>query len=477
MFTRGNGPLVSILFPTRGRVEELRKALDSLVSLAQVQANLEFIFKADDDDTPTIEYLNYLKANLPLNMEIIVSPRGRGYHDMHLWVNEMSIKAKGDWLIIWNDDALMQTQNWDTILENIEIDNKRWHGCEDVACLVMNTVNHPGARGFFFLRRKVFEILGRFSLIPHNDTWVTTMMDMVQSCFYVPITMKHEVEQVQDQVRQDSEDARETLIYTVKNTSGQREKLLDAVKLLEHIQQFSSRLPDEIISKYSITDEDTSMLLKTFNEPKGSKIIEIGAHDEPIANILAEAGYDVTGVDLREYCAEQDLGDQEPTVECNYNYIQADFCDLPIETLQAFWGQVDCVIAISALEHFGLGTYKEGPINLNYDIIAMRQIWNLLKEDGTVYITVPFGKDFLEVLPHWRVYSMQAIKQRLCQDFTVEKAEVFVADTCELNGKELHKGDPITVGEAMEFSGSPPHVSMILKLRKPKIHRLSPDGV
>ena len=53
-FQRGEGPLVSVLLPTRGRVDGLRIAIDSLHSLAEGKFNIEYLLKIDDDDADTI---------------------------------------------------------------------------------------------------------------------------------------------------------------------------------------------------------------------------------------------------------------------------------------------------------------------------------------------------------------------------------------------------------------------------------------
>lgn len=94
-FPRGNGPLVSILLPTRGRVQGLLTAIDSLYSLANNKSNLEFIFKADDDDKETINIIHKISELIP-NCKSIVSPRGRGYMDLHIWINQMCSVATGD---------------------------------------------------------------------------------------------------------------------------------------------------------------------------------------------------------------------------------------------------------------------------------------------------------------------------------------------------------------------------------------------
>ncbi len=235
-FPRGDGPLVSILLPTRKRVSLLCESVDSLFSLAIDHSRLELIVKVDDDDKETIKVVSEWAARPKSPVRMIVSPRGNGYHDMHLWVNEMSKMARGDWLIVWNDDAKMVTGAWDEILSQVQITKGEWHGVTDVACLVLVTSEFVMSTAFFFLRRKVVELLGRFSYTPHVDTWTTSMMRMVGSCLYVNyIQVQHRAEEVNDEIRKEALPALQNLGYTVMSKDGDMLKLLDAVKLQNYI--------------------------------------------------------------------------------------------------------------------------------------------------------------------------------------------------------------------------------------------------
>lgn len=237
------------------------------------------------------------------------------------------------------------------------------------------------------------------------------------------------------------------------------------------------RLDQSIISKYRIiNDEDVNMFLRAFDEPEGLKVLEVGSHDEPVANILSDHGYSVFGVDLREYDPAQDLKKDEYRPKCNYTYTRSDFCDLPPQFLKEHLGSFDIAASISAIEHFGLGTYNEGVTHPYYDVIAARTIWSLLKDGGVCYLTVPFGGNHSDVIPHWRVYDLKSLRERLTQDFLVEYAFPFVAGPFQLEGRHYYVGDAITPDQAMRFSGDPPHISIIVKMRKIPVKRLSPDG-
>lgn len=226
----------------------------------------------------------------------------------------------------------------------------------------------------------------------------------------------------------------------------------------------------------SLHDADTEALFAVFDEERGSRVLEVGAHDEPVANILTEQGFHVIGVDLREYHAGQDLGRANESRPCNYEYVRGDFCDLPYPIYSEWLDHFDAIISLSAIEHFGLGTYDEGNPHYYYDVIALRCMWEFLKEGGTAYVSVPFGSNYIEAPPHWRVYDGYSLRRRLVQDFHVEGAWAFVAAECEVAGRKCDWRSLITWEEACGYSGDPPHVSVIMKLKKVAVKRLAPDG-
>jgi hypothetical protein len=174
------------------------------------------------------------------------------------------------------------------------------------------------------------------------------------------------------------------------------------------------------------------------------------------------------GIDLREPIHQG--------IRVHYDYFQWDFCNLPSEFIREHIESFDAVFSISAIEHFGMGTYKEGEGPILYDAIASRQVWQLLKEGGHFYVTVPFGKHYMERHPYWRVYNSKAARERLIQDFYVESSILFFSAPAFFNGKSCLPGDIVTLEEASQYSGFPPHLTLFMKMRKPFIYRMAPRG-
>ena len=231
-FPRSQGLFVSVLIPTRGRVPWLLQAVDSVYSLAVNKDQLEFILKVDDDDHDTIAAAERL-AGL-VNLRALVSPRGNGYHDMHHWVNQMAGMATGDWLFLINDDVRVITQDWDHVLLHCGVPNC-WHRQMDFFMLVAPTVGRPQAQEFFFLRRKVFEVLGHVSLNPHNDNWIYTVMSNLASVYQVPVMIDHFSDRIDDTIRRESVEAYKTTSPALRDRDSIGQKLEDACRLYRHI--------------------------------------------------------------------------------------------------------------------------------------------------------------------------------------------------------------------------------------------------
>lgn len=218
-------------------------------------------------------------------------------------------------------------------------------------------------------------------------------------------------------------------------------------------------VPDELLKKYGEFDADTKMFFDKFDNSKKLRILEVGSNEEYVSNILAEMGHDVTGFDLREYRQQ---------LPCNYRYVRHDINNVSTDL------QYDVIVALSVIEHIGLSTYGEN-VNLPfYDVIAMHNIWKLLKDNGVVYITVPFGSTFIEYGIHWRVYNMKTIIERIVQHFQIDDLGCFVSGT--VDGFDWKIGDKISLFDASNFSGVPPHLTIFLKLRKVNVNVLSPNG-
>lgn len=101
-----SNPIVSVLIPTRGRIQRLNQAIASIVSKTPAE-HFEILLRFDDDDWESKKDLQ----NWP-NTFSIHGPRLNGYLSLHDYYNELALKAAGDWLAIWNDDATLSESGY-----------------------------------------------------------------------------------------------------------------------------------------------------------------------------------------------------------------------------------------------------------------------------------------------------------------------------------------------------------------------------
>ena len=104
--------VVSVMFPTRGRPHLLARSITSLLDHAANSDDVEILLGIDSDDRVTLDLL----PTLPRNVRGVILPP-LGYKGALLeYFNRLSAIATGKWLMVWNDDALMQTYGWDSLI-------------------------------------------------------------------------------------------------------------------------------------------------------------------------------------------------------------------------------------------------------------------------------------------------------------------------------------------------------------------------
>ena len=107
---------VAVLLPTRKRGKLAERCLLSLAEKAHNNEHIVYMVALDDDDQESIDYFESTVIpkfeELELNYDIRVVPRW-GYINLHEYVNYLGREASADWLMFWNDDAIMETKGWD----------------------------------------------------------------------------------------------------------------------------------------------------------------------------------------------------------------------------------------------------------------------------------------------------------------------------------------------------------------------------
>jgi SAM-dependent methyltransferase len=140
----------------------------------------------------------------------------------------------------------------------------------------------------------------------------------------------------------------------------------------------------------------------------GARVLDVGAAENTFALSLASLGYEVTALDHRPIAL------RHPRLE---------LVEAALEDWHPEAASFDAIFCISALEHFGLGAYGEETGAPDADRAALARMHDLLRPEGLLVLTVPFGEARTEETR--RVYDEDGLGL-LLEGWSVEE-RIFVA--------------------------------------------------
>jgi glycosyltransferase involved in cell wall biosynthesis len=141
MFTK-----ISVLVPTRKRLERLRTLIASFYATMDGRAKL--IFRVDSDDAETQVMLK--------DESYVVGSRLEGYKSTPIFFNELYKASDGDVLMAGNDDMVFRTPGWDRLI--LEKANEYPDGLFDIGVSTHNEENFP----FATISRRMANAVGCF---------------------------------------------------------------------------------------------------------------------------------------------------------------------------------------------------------------------------------------------------------------------------------------------------------------------------
>ena len=139
------------------------------------------------------------------------------------------------------------------------------------------------------------------------------------------------------------------------------------------------------------------------------KILDFGCTRSWLSIALSSMGYDVTGIDLREFDYEHK----------NFTFSKTNILDLDEKNF-------DFVVSLSTIEHVGLGAYDKEVIN---DDLAkvLKKIEHLLKPQGKLILTLPVGKPSIDEFT--RSFAPEELKDILkSHRFSLQTEEYYHKD-------------------------------------------------
>jgi hypothetical protein len=178
---------ISILLPSRGRIEALEKSLTSLLDTANDAKNIEILLALDRDDTAVIDFSKTTLKNRLRNEYqcglVIVTFNPIGYIRLNEYLNVLANISQGDWLMFYNDDAVMETQGWDTEILK--------HTGKFSVLRTETTNQHPYAI-FPIVPRQWIEVNGHLSPHQINDAWISHIAYLLDIMVNIPVLIKHD---------------------------------------------------------------------------------------------------------------------------------------------------------------------------------------------------------------------------------------------------------------------------------------------
>ena len=158
---------IAVLLPTRGRTAALTRSLIGLLEKAADLDSIQVLLGLDTDDEVGIEHFQEeLQPKLD-EMGVhytAMSFEPMGYSQLHDYVNTLAKASSADWMFFWNDDAVMETQGWDTEITNCTGEFK---------LLAVHTHNDHPYSIFPIVPRAWLDVIGHLSLHSMNDAWLS----------------------------------------------------------------------------------------------------------------------------------------------------------------------------------------------------------------------------------------------------------------------------------------------------------------
>jgi hypothetical protein len=177
---------VAILLPTRGRTTSLTDSVTSIVSRAGDRSRIQIVFGFDTDDTVGLEHFEGVIQPFLDDHDVDYEAQAfesMGYEGLNRYYNHLAKSADADWLFVWNDDAVMETQNWDRVIESYT---------GQFRLLKVHTHNEHPYSIFPIVPSQWFDLLGTLSRHQMIDAEISQNAYMLDLIEIVDIDVTHE---------------------------------------------------------------------------------------------------------------------------------------------------------------------------------------------------------------------------------------------------------------------------------------------
>jgi hypothetical protein len=176
---------IAVLLPTRSRTTALTESVTSIVGQANDLSSIQLLFGFDDDDTVGLKHFEDVIQPFLDDHNVAYEAqafKSMGYSGLNRYYNHLAQSASADWLFIWNDDAVMQTQGWDQVIRS-------YNG--QFCLLKVHTHNEHPYSIFPILPRAWYDLFGHFSRHQMIDAELSQMAYCLDLMKIVDIDVIH----------------------------------------------------------------------------------------------------------------------------------------------------------------------------------------------------------------------------------------------------------------------------------------------
>lgn len=181
--------IVSVLIPTRGRTPRLFKAIKSIFDTTR-PGQVDIILRMDEDDSRACSMRDEL---VELGCKVLIGPRLQGYSSLPTFIREMSDVAKTYWIMLFNDDAVIEGTGWVDYIEQKGEGNAVFQA--EHHCLGGSHYLNDTGGPFPIMPRNCWQQFGRAEPPSDADRWVYYFLSHEQRWplhFIKGMTVRHD---------------------------------------------------------------------------------------------------------------------------------------------------------------------------------------------------------------------------------------------------------------------------------------------
>lgn len=177
---------VAVLLPTRGRTMALTRSVLSLVNRVRDISRIQILLGFDRDDTVGLEHWRtslkpILDDRKVQYTALMFEPLG--YIRLNEYVSELARQSDAAWFMFWNDDAVMESQNWDQEIMKYQGQFK---------CLAVHTHREHPYSIFPIVPRAWLDVFGYLSPHQISDAWISQVSYMLDILERIPVWVEHD---------------------------------------------------------------------------------------------------------------------------------------------------------------------------------------------------------------------------------------------------------------------------------------------